>query len=83
MKAPAIKFRGGVGVLWSLLGRGHEMPIVALYEAAYAHMPCGEARVQQMRVGKSISAMNARLAKEGFKIMPGAARRTYRLRRVG
>lgn len=82
-KSPDIKFRGGVGSLWVLLRRGHEMSIAALYDAAYPHSPCDESRLRQQRVGKSISAMNARLAKEGFKIMPGNARRTYRLRRVG
>jgi hypothetical protein len=75
------KFRGATGRVWTLLRRGHDVPIDKLFTAAYPAIYVFESRVQQQVIGRIISYINTKL--EGQKIGPGVKRRTYRLRNTG
>lgn len=77
------KFIGAMDRVWSLLRRGREVPVDEIYSAAYTHKPLHTPRIRQQYAGAIISALNARLASEGKRIVPGEQRRTYRVSQVG
>ena len=68
------------GVLWHLLGRGHQRRISTLAAALCApDPPPDDPRRQQQRVGAIITLLNRKLIEHGARIAPGKARRTYKL----
>lgn len=64
--------------LWQQLGRGHERRISTLCALLLDPVPTNT-RAQQQRVGSTLTKLNRKLAPFKLRIMPGRARRTYRL----
>ena len=66
------------GRILEALSSGADVPIDALYEQHVAGEET-DPRKRQNHVGAIVSQLNVKLRSMGFKIVPGVARRTYRL----
>lgn len=65
-----------------LQGEG-DVAISVLYRAITRRWPLCSSRTAQMRVGRHLVDLNAKLAPSGWRVVPGTRRRTYCLRKIG